>query len=106
MCVDPSTKPGDHLVEDGRTLGLVVELVTKAGVGPALDGRERGEDLRRGRRHEAVIETVQDEGGNREKGVVAPDPGLLRDTLRAKTRGARPGTGRVGRNGPGHPWIT
>ena len=78
MCPKRSTlaEPGDDLVEDGRTLRLVVELVAQARVGPPLDAGAPIEDLGRGRRHEAVVEPVQDEGraADRTRSPSAPVP--------------------------------
>ena len=53
--------PGDDLVDDRRAFGLVVELVAESRVGPTLDVRQRGQDLRCLRRDEPVIEAVQDQ---------------------------------------------
>ena len=81
--------PGDDLVDDRRTLGLVVELVAEAGVGPALHVRERAEDLRGLSRDEPVSRPWSTRVGSVRPRVVAPDPCLFGERLGPEPGGAR-----------------
>src|SRR3970040_739096 len=60
--------PGDDVGQDLRSLGLVVELMADPGVGPAGDAGGIGQQLRRARRHDRVVEAMAGARGDRQAG--------------------------------------